>query len=310
MMVVATGHSQVQQFVKTTRPNVRTVETWAEVLQLLPRTRALFLGERLSGRPNWEQVLSIITTTANHVRWMIWLSQDDDRKVFVGTGVELLTGDLTSGDLLKWLGIFSPSESVLSLPKRWVLWRPDMSLGLGIIPKLTQLAQRQYGSGCWVDLDWSVAGLTAELCSEVWNQGDFSYEKLKVKAMHWGWLAPAPPPWSVIFQVPTAEDLDRLLKQGFGWWGLDIGANFRVPLAMSAIELASHVIVIAQGSPKILHEGLKAIRMICPGVEIIGIGTDPAIEAAVIRASGIWFQWQSLSPSAKKPFFRKKLWRD
>jgi hypothetical protein len=310
MMVVASGHAQVQQFVNTTRPDVRTVETWGEVLQLLPHARGLFLGERLSGRPNWEQVLPTIRSTTSQVRLMVWLSQDNGRKIFEGTDTELLTGDLTSNDLIDWLGTFSSSPTDLRLPKRWVLWRPDMSLGSGVIPQLTQLAQRHYGSGCWADLDWSVAGLTAQLCSEVWNQGDFSYEKLKVKAMPWGWMAPAPPPWSVIFHMPTTGDLNRLLKQRYEWWGLDIGANFRVPLAMSAIELASHVMVIAQGSPKILREGLQAIRMICPSVEISGIGTDPAMEATVIYAGGLWFQWHPHSPSAKKPFFRKILWRD
>jgi hypothetical protein len=289
---------------------VRTVETWAEVLQLLPRTRALFLGERLSGRPNWEQVLPIIASSATKVRWMIWLSQESDRKLFLGTHVELMTGDLTSGDLLNWIEKSSSSESSFTLPKRWVLWRPDMSFGPGIIVQLTQAAKNQYGSGCWVDLDWSVAGLTAELCGEVWNQAEFSYEKLKVKAMHWGWLAPAPPPWSVIFQVPTTGNLERLLKQRYGWWGLDIGANFRVPLAMNAIELASHVVVIAQGFPKIVQEGLRAIRMICPGVEITGIGIDPAMQSAVARVGGLWFEWPPHSPPAKTSFFRKKLWRN
>ena len=90
------------------------------------------------------------------------------------------------------------------------------------------------------------------------------------EATEWGGMVPAPPPWSIIFDMPSAADIHTFLIQDYAWCGVDIGANFRTQLAMSALGTIRNVVVLSNGSnTKILQEGLQSLLTLRPDFVIL-----------------------------------------
>ena len=310
MIVMGSGHREVQQFAKSQKVLTRLVGSWSELIEICPKADRVLIGERLPGRPPWDQVQEFIASY-QAIQWLIWIPKDEQGAIGDAAGAEIVLGDLSSERLLDWLSPRLEPERQLVLPKRWVLWRPYLTGENDIVPAMTAEAKRQHGRGVWIDLDWQLARLTAALHIEAWERPLSQYEKLKPYATEWGGIVPAPPPWSIIFDMPSAADIHTFLIQDYAWCGVDIGANFRTQLAMSALGTIRNVVVLSNGSnTKILQEGLQSLLTLRPDFEILGIGSERLAKPVIEHAGGTWHQMgEPLTAPTRglKKIFNKRL---
>ncbi len=306
MILAATGHEAVDHFLETQSESVTRMRDWTQLRGCLADATHLVLSERLNGLPSWDEVNEVVEAHTT-LHWLIWLPERMRNTEEVLGGAELVFGDLEAVRLTTWLEKDWSRESVrLALTKRWIVWRPGLEFNQKILSWIGDQAQHQYGSGCWVDLDWHNAQLTARWDPDAWKHTSVEYARLKARKARQGCLVVAPPPWHLFYETPEANDIQGLMRRDYAWQGLDVGADLRPPFVMRAIEAVSQAIILME-EPwiRVLEEGLKILKTVNPDLDLVGIGESDAV-ARVISQVGTWIPWESAgSPSHRPGFFKK-----
>ncbi len=293
MILAATGHEAVDDFLEAPEFKAIRVAHWEQLVDRVPGASHVVLSDRIRGLPPWHEVGDVVKRHPK-THWMIWLPERMQSVAEVLGDADLVFGDLAADRLTTWLHQDgSTTGPALVLPRQWVVWRPRLDFNQGIMSWLGAEAGRQHGTGCWVDLDWNNGHLTARWDPDTWKHANLAYGKLKARRTNKGWLVPAPPPWEIVYESPQAAELQALMRRDYAWVSMDLGADLRPPLAMRAIEVVPQAIILLDEPwAKVLDEGVKILKAINPGLSVLGIGGSPDV-ARAIREIGTWVPWDA-----------------
>ncbi len=299
MILAATGHEAVDRFLETKDPQIKRIAHWDQMSEWISQATHVVLSDRIPGFPEWDEVRHMVVENPQP-HWMIWLPERMRETTEPPLGAELVFGDLAADWLVGWLEKEWPRESAnLVLSKRWVVWRPQLDFNPEILSWIGSEANRQLGVGCWVDLDWHNAHLTARWNPEAWKNSNMTYAKFKARKTSEGWLVPAPPPWQIVCESPQLTDIQGLMRRDYAWLGLDLGSDLRLPLTMQAIEAVQQVVIlIDEPWDRVLQEGLKVLQTINPSLGVLGIGGSATV-ARTIGHVGTWIPWESAAMGSR-----------
>lgn len=229
MIMIASGHEAMNKVAQEMRTaDVVIAHNWDAAKQGLDTVQTVLLGQYLEGFPEETGELEEVVQKRPEIEWILWINEDRAHglRLRLPATVDFWVGEISQDRFEEWINAHAvkPWEP----PKLFALVSggPGCSR-ISVVEWITANVTKRYGTGRWVDFDWTAPQLTARYFSRIWHKQDYPYHRLKVQRVSWGGLTPAPPPWQLLTEVPDKRDVQRALGENHAWQGWDLGGDLR-----------------------------------------------------------------------------------
>lgn len=314
MMVVASGHPGVQQFVSEEHPpQVFLANSWKEVQQYWEQASHVMVGQQIKDFSGFLDWIATITDTGGR-ELVVWVADDFRTPVLEQdrAGVSIWRGELDRNRLRHW---WAPtgSSAPLQLGRCWLLvslfpYPPILPL----VEALTRWADQRFGpTGGWVDLDWGRAELSMAWRPEWYLGREVGFERWRPQRIRSHWLLPSPPPWRPGVPSLDGRTLERIALADWSWQGWQLGWEIATPQVVSLLTLTPSVLLsVNQRTPfSVIERTEQFLRGYRSDLNLAVASTGPLPETPTRSADWQMVTMERLMVGASVPRRRKFLVR-
>lgn len=292
MIVVASGHSGVDQFVRDQGfGDLSIVTCWEDVLPVLGDADQLFLGERLPGFRDVMLWIHADSQLISKKRIVLWVGEDyPEPTPSLPESVTLWRGELDAERLSAWCRPEVPPS--LRLGRQWVAISlfpyPPVA---DFVTFVTDWADQRYGSGGWIDLDIGRAELSLGWIRKPYERNEYRFDRMRTQRVNSHHLVPSSPPWKLGQPVPEVRDLDSLKRLSWPWQGWYLGTQIaRRDTIYLMREIAEVILWASSVTPAVVVQKTVEYCRVCrpdSGVWLVSSDRLESSTAQVAQRLGI-----------------------